>query len=57
MTQAPVIQKVYIDEYMEADGFAMPKKMRITYDDELFGTGTVESFQANVDVDMGLFTK
>ena len=57
MTQAPVIQKVYIDEIMEADGFTMPKKMRITYDDELFGTGTVESFQANVDVDMGLFTK
>jgi len=57
MTQAPVTQKVFIDEYMEADGFAMPKKMRITYDDELFGTGTVESFKANVDVDMGLFTK
>ena len=57
MTQAPVVQKVYIDEYMEADGFTMPKKMRITYDDELFGTGSVESFKANVDVDMGLFTK
>ncbi len=57
MTQAPVTQKVYIDEYVEADGFTMPKKMRITYDDELFGTGTVESFKANVDVDEGLFTK
>jgi hypothetical protein len=57
MTQAPVTQKVYIDEYMEADGFTMPKKMRITYDDELFGTGTVESFKVNVDVDEGLFTK
>ncbi len=57
MTQAPVTQKVYIDEYMEADGFTMPSKMRITYDDELFGTGTVESFKVNVDVDEGLFTK
>ncbi len=57
MTQAPVVQKVYIDEYMETGGFTMPKTMRITYDDELFGTGTVESFKANVDVDEALFTK
>ncbi|MEN8006004.1 MAG: insulinase family protein [Candidatus Krumholzibacteriota bacterium] len=57
MTQAPVTQKVYIDSYMEADGFTMPKTMRITYDDELFGTGTVESFKANPDVDAGLFTQ
>jgi zinc protease len=57
MTQAPVVQKVYIDEYMETDGFTMPKKMRLTYDDELFGSGTIESFKANADVDMGLFTR
>ena len=57
MTGAPVIQKVYIDEYMEADGFTMPKKMRITYDDEEFGQGTVEMFEANPKVDMGLFDK
>jgi len=57
MTQAPVTQKVYIDEYMETDGLTMPKTMRITYDDELFGTGTVESFKANVAVDEALFTK
>ena len=57
MTQAPVTQKVYIDEYMEADGFTMPKTLRITYDDELFGTGTVESFKANGAVDEALFTK
>jgi predicted Zn-dependent peptidase len=57
MTQAPVTQKVYIDEYMETGGFTMPKTLRITYDDELFGTGTVESFEADAEVDMGVFTK
>ena len=57
MTGAPVTMKVYIDEYMEADGFTMPKKLRIEYDDEEFGIGTVESFQANPEVDMSLFSK
>jgi hypothetical protein len=57
MTQAPVIQKVYIDDYMEAGGFNMPKTLRIMYDDELFGTATVESFEANAKVDASLFTK
>jgi hypothetical protein len=57
MTQAPVTQKVYIDEYMQADGFTMPKALRIMYDDELFGSGTVESFKANGPVDEALFTK
>jgi hypothetical protein len=57
MTQAPVVQKVFIDEYMETGGFTMPKTLRITYDEELFGTATVESFEANVKVDEGLFTK
>ena len=57
VTQAPVTQKVYIDEYMETDGFTMPKTMRITYDDELFGSGSVESFKANAAVDMGLFAE
>jgi predicted Zn-dependent peptidase len=55
MTQAPVTQKVYIDSYMEADGFTMPQTMRIMYDDELFGSGTVESFKANAKVDMSMF--
>ena len=54
---APVTQKVYIDEYMETDGFVTAKKVRITYDDEPFGSGTVESFQADPKVDMGLFSK
>lgn len=35
----------------------MPKTQRITYDDEPFATGTVESFEADVAMDMGLFTK
>ncbi len=54
---APVTQKVYIDEYMETDGFVTAKNVRITYDDEPFGSGTVESFQADPKVDMGLFSK
>ena len=41
MTQAPVTQKVYIDSYMETGEFNMPQTMRIMYDDELFGTGTL----------------
>jgi predicted Zn-dependent peptidase len=57
MTGAPVVQKVYIDEYMEADGFTMPKKMRIMYDDEEFGKGTVEMFDADPTVDMSMFEK
>jgi len=57
MTGAPVTMKVYVDEYQEAGGFTMPKKIRITYDDEEFGTGTVESFVANPEVDMALFAK
>ena len=54
---APVTQKVYIDEYQESDGLVMPKKLRITYDDEPFGTGTVSSFKADPKVDMALFKK
>ena len=57
MTGAPVTMKVYIDEYREADGFTMPKKLRIEYDDEEFGIGTVDSFQANPEVDMSIFSK
>ena len=55
MTQAPVTQKVYIDSYMETGDFTMPKTLRIMYDDELFGTGTVEAFEANGVVEAGLF--
>lgn len=54
---APVTQKVYVDEYMEADGLLTPKKIRMTYDDEPFGQGSVESFHVNPKVDMGLFEK
>ena len=57
MTRAPVTQKVYIDEYMETGGFTMPKTMRLTYDDELFGTGTVESSRPTPRWTWALFTK
>jgi len=57
VTGAPVTQKVYVDEYQEVGGLVMPKTLRITYDDELFGSGTVESFAVDPEVDMGLFSK
>ncbi len=57
MTQAPVTQKVVIDEYAEMDGFQVPKALRLLYDDELFGTMTVEVWDADPKVDMALFTR
>jgi hypothetical protein len=57
MTQAPVTQKVYVDESMQMSGFTMPKALRLTYDDELFGTITVEEFTPNPKVDQALFVK
>ena len=57
MTQAPVTQKVYVDEYAEMGGLQMPKKMRLTYDDELFGTATVEEYVVDPQVDMALFSR
>lgn len=56
-TGAPVTQKVYVDEYQEIDGFVQPKKIRITYDDEPFGEGTVEAFAANPKIDAAMFEK
>lgn len=57
MTGAPVTQKVYVDEYGDLGGFRMPTKMRLMYDDELFGTISVEEFTANPQVDSALFQK
>ena len=57
MTGAPVTQKVYVDEYQDLDGYHMPKVIRLMYDDELFGTGTVIDFKANPEVDAALFQK
>ncbi|MFT7699571.1 MAG: hypothetical protein ACI8S7_001399, partial [Candidatus Krumholzibacteriia bacterium] len=54
---APVTQKVYIDEYQEMSGFVQPKLIRITYDDEPFGKGTVEAFAANPKIDAAMFEK
>jgi zinc protease len=57
MTQAPAVQKVYFDEYMEVEGFTVTKKMRLVFDDEEFGTGGVEEFVPNAKVDMGIYKK
>ena len=57
MTQAPVTQKVIVDEYGELGGLRMPVKMQLIYDDELFGTIAVEAFEPNATVDAKLFEK
>lgn len=57
MTGAPVTQKVYVDEYQEVGGFNLPRSIRMMFDDELFGSGTILDFQANPKVDMALFSK
>jgi len=54
---APVTQKVYVDEYLAADGLVTPKNVRIVNDDEPFGVGTVESFHVDPAIDMTLFDK
>jgi len=54
---APAVQRVYIDEYQDVDGLSVPKKIRMTYDDEPFGAGSIESYEINPQVDMGLFSK
>ncbi len=56
-TGAPVTQKIYVDEYQEVSGLVVPKKVRLTYDDEAFGTGTIEAFTPDPKVDMGIFKK
>jgi zinc protease len=57
MSGAPVTQKVYIDEYQEFDGLMIAKVSRLLYDDELFGSITVEDFQVNAQLDEQLFVK
>ena len=57
MTQAPVTQKVYVDAYAEMDGVQVPSTLRLMYDDELFGTATVQEWDADPEVDMALFER
>jgi len=57
MTGAPVTQKVFVDGYGDLGGFHMPSQMRLTYDDELFGTISIEEFTADPEIDAALFEK
>ncbi len=57
MTQAPAVQKVYLDEYMDAGGFKVASKMRLVFDDEEFGSGGIEEFVPNGKIDKSLFKK
>ena len=57
MTGAPVTQKIYIDDYLEVDGYIVSKKIRLYFDDELFGEGITEEFKANTQVDGSLFVQ
>jgi len=56
MTQSPVTTKTYCDEYGEFGDLHWPKAQRLTYDDELFGTITVEQMQLDPKLDPALFT-
>jgi zinc protease len=55
MTQAPVTQKMYVDEYAEFGDLKWPKAQRLTYDDELFGSITVEDMALDPKADAALF--
>lgn len=57
MSGAPVTQKVYLDEYATFDGFTMPSRLRLVFDDEELGKGRTEVFTANAKVDPALFLK
>ena len=57
ITRSPATRKVYVDAWTTMDGFQLPESMRITYDDEEFGTLTLKSFEANPEVDPALFQK
>jgi len=57
MTRAPAVQKIYLDEYMDANGYKVASKMRLVFDDEEFGSGGVEEFVPNGTIDMGIFEK
>lgn len=57
MTRSPVTQKIFVESYQESDGFTLPSKLKITHDDEDFATLEVKRFQANPEVDPGLFVK
>lgn len=57
MTQAPVTQKLYHDEYAEQAGMLLPAKSRLLYDDELFAEIESGDFEANPKVDDALFQK
>ncbi|MBU8872027.1 MAG: insulinase family protein [Gemmatimonadales bacterium] len=57
MSGAPVTQKMYIDEYMEIEWLTTAKKLRLLYDDELFGSITVTEVKINPQLDGSLFVK
>lgn len=57
MSGAPVTQKVYVEEYQTQDGFAMPKVLRVTHDDEKFADATYNKVEVNQKVDAKIFAK
>jgi zinc protease len=57
MTQAPVTQKVVMEEYREIDGYQAAGSFTIKHDDEVFATGTLKLFKANPVVDEAIFQK
>jgi len=54
---SPAIRRLYIDEYMQAGDLLVPRVVRMTFDDEAFGTITVDQFEVNPNIDESLFAR
>jgi len=57
MTGAPVTQKVRYDGYTTMSGLQVAGSLTILHDDEVFATGTIQSFEINPAIDEGIFQK
>ena len=55
LTNSPATCKILVDSYERRAGFKLPASMRILFDDEEFGTATLKRFEANPQIDEGLF--
>jgi zinc protease len=55
MTGAPITQKVIVDAYGDHGGLEVAESFRILHDDVLFGEGTLTKFEANPQLEAGLF--
>jgi len=57
MTDSPVTQKAYVNEYAEMDGLTVPVSVTVTHDDEDFAEVLVKSIEVNPALDAALFER